>query len=123
MHTQRIALTLLSAFALAAVGCSDNARPPTEAKQQDITAQTPSTLTRMQSKDPSLKGLLDNSVAYAVFPDVGSGGFIAGGAYGRGAVYQNGNQVGWAKMEKASVGAGRRRDVLGTDRLPRSASL
>ena len=46
-----------------------------------------------------------NSYAYAVFPNIGEGGFIVGGAYGQGEVYHQGKRVGYADMTQATVGA------------------
>jgi lipid-binding SYLF domain-containing protein len=45
-----------------------------------------------------------NSYAYAVFPNIGEGGFIVGGAYGKGHVYVNGQLVGDTTMKQLSVG-------------------
>jgi lipid-binding SYLF domain-containing protein len=44
------------------------------------------------------------SYAYAVFPTVGSGALIVGGAYGKGRVYVHGVHTGDAKMGEVSVG-------------------
>jgi lipid-binding SYLF domain-containing protein len=45
-----------------------------------------------------------HSYAYAVFPTVGEGGFIVGGARGKGRVYVNGQVVGESTMNQVSVG-------------------
>ena len=45
-----------------------------------------------------------HSYAYAVFPTIGEGGLIAGGAYGKGRVYVNGVLVGDATVTQLSVG-------------------
>src|ERR1700733_11028322 len=45
-----------------------------------------------------------DSYAYAVFPNIGEGGFIVGGAFGRGHVYVNGQLAGDATMKQLSVG-------------------
>src|SRR6202020_3148050 len=45
-----------------------------------------------------------NSYAYAVFPNIGEGGFIVGGAYGQGHVYVHGKLVGEGPMRESSVG-------------------
>jgi len=45
-----------------------------------------------------------NSYAYAVFPNIGEGGFVVGGAFGRGRVYVGGKLVGDATMKQLSVG-------------------
>jgi lipid-binding SYLF domain-containing protein len=44
------------------------------------------------------------SYAYAVFPNIGEGGFIVGGAYGKGQVYVQGQLTGEATMKQLSVG-------------------
>ncbi len=46
----------------------------------------------------------ENSYAYAIFPNIGEGGFIVGGAYGKGRVYVNGALVGDTTMQQLSVG-------------------
>jgi lipid-binding SYLF domain-containing protein len=45
-----------------------------------------------------------NSYAYAVFPNIGEGGFVVGGAFGKGHVYVQGQLVGDATMKQLSVG-------------------
>jgi len=45
-----------------------------------------------------------NSYGYAVFPNIGEGGFVVGGAFGRGHVYVHGQLVGDTTMKQLSVG-------------------
>jgi lipid-binding SYLF domain-containing protein len=45
-----------------------------------------------------------HSYAYAVFPNVGEGAFVVGGAGGKGGVFVGGQQVGVATLAKVSVG-------------------
>jgi lipid-binding SYLF domain-containing protein len=42
--------------------------------------------------------------AYAVFPTIGEGGFVVGGAFGRGQVYVQGKHAGDTTMTQLSVG-------------------
>jgi lipid-binding SYLF domain-containing protein len=42
---------------------------------------------------------------YAVFPTIGKGGFVVGGAYGEGRVYVGGKHVGDTTMAQVSIGA------------------
>ncbi len=44
------------------------------------------------------------SYAYAVFPTIGAGGFIVGGAHGDGRVYVHGKRVGSTAVTQVSVG-------------------
>ena len=45
-----------------------------------------------------------NSYGYAVFPTIGKGGLVIGGAHGRGRVFEHGTYVGDATMNQVSVG-------------------
>jgi lipid-binding SYLF domain-containing protein len=45
-----------------------------------------------------------NSYGYAVFPTVGEGSFIVGGAHGDGRVYAHGVRVGTASVSQLSIG-------------------
>jgi lipid-binding SYLF domain-containing protein len=46
----------------------------------------------------------DNSYGYALFPTIGKGGLVVGGAHGNGRVYERGKYVGDASMTQLSVG-------------------
>jgi lipid-binding SYLF domain-containing protein len=45
-----------------------------------------------------------NSYGYAVFPTIGKGGFVVGGAHGKGRVFRQGKHVGDTSMTQVSVG-------------------
>jgi lipid-binding SYLF domain-containing protein len=55
-------------------------------------------------KSPAVKPFFENCYGYAVFPTVGKGGFVVGGAYGTGRVYAQNVVTGTAKLIKATVG-------------------
>jgi len=46
----------------------------------------------------------ENSYAYAVFPTIGAGGLVVGGAHGDGRVYVHGHRLGNTSMSQVSVG-------------------
>ena len=46
----------------------------------------------------------DNSYGYAVFPTIGKGGVVVGGARGKGQVYKGGEHVGNTTMTQITVG-------------------
>ncbi len=77
----------------------------TRAADSNLQTQAQQTLHTFVQKDPSLEKFIENSAGYAVFPGVGEGGFIVGGARGKGVVFQNGKPVGEAVMTKATIGA------------------
>ena len=46
----------------------------------------------------------DTAYGYAVFPTIGKGGIVVGGAYGTGHVYEKGKYIGDSSMTQVSVG-------------------
>jgi lipid-binding SYLF domain-containing protein len=97
-----IVLSLLAITALLLVGCSTE--PRSEAKREALGDEVQSTLRRMKSLDSSLQQKLDDAYGYVIFPEVGKGGFIVGGSYGRGQVFEQGNLIGYADITQATVG-------------------
>jgi lipid-binding SYLF domain-containing protein len=55
-------------------------------------------------KSPTVKPFFENCYGFVVFPTVGKGGFVVGGAYGSGQVYAKGKVTGTAKLVKATIG-------------------
>jgi lipid-binding SYLF domain-containing protein len=55
--------------------------------------------------DPSMQQLFNSSYGYVIFPNVGKGAAIVGGAGGHGTVYEKGKSIGTATMVQATVGA------------------
>jgi lipid-binding SYLF domain-containing protein len=47
----------------------------------------------------------EKAYGYAVFPTIGKGGFVIGGAYGKGRVYAGGKHVGDTSMTQVTIGA------------------
>src|SRR3954471_7506434 len=68
--------------------------------EKDVAA----TLKRLEAKDPGLKNLLKKGYGYAVCPSVGKAAVVIGGAYGRGAVYEQGKLVGFATIGQTTIG-------------------
>ena len=56
------------------------------------------------AEDPSVEEMFENSVGYVIFPNVGKGGLVVGGASGHGVVYEGGNPIGSAQLTKLNVG-------------------
>jgi lipid-binding SYLF domain-containing protein len=72
---------------------------------EDLRTEAQQALANFQKADSGLQKFLDNSAGYAVFPSVGKGGFIVGGAHGKGLVYEKTNIIGQATLTQASIGA------------------
>jgi lipid-binding SYLF domain-containing protein len=96
-------LLFAAAAALAVPSCASSPKNATE--QHDLNNQAAATLREMQSRNPNITNVLQGAYAYAVFPDVGKGAFIVGGAGGRGVLYEHGVPTGNVRISKASFGA------------------
>ncbi len=55
-------------------------------------------------KSEAVLPFFDEAYGYAVFPAIGKGGFVIGGAYGSGRVYRQGRITGTTTLTKISVG-------------------
>jgi lipid-binding SYLF domain-containing protein len=88
---------------------------PAEAEQERKAAEQ--TIATFKEKDPSMERFFDNAWGYAVYPTVGEGALIVGGAHGKGLVYKNvwisaimhphqakGEIVGRSKLTQGTVG-------------------
>lgn len=54
---------------------------------------------------PTIKNLFGTSYGYVIFPNVGKGGMVIGGAVGNGILFEKGAPIGKAKLTQLSVGA------------------
>ncbi len=105
MRTQ-LSLTAALVSALVSLGlpaCST--APETSGEKMDLHNESATALDKIRHQDPSLGDFLAKSYGYAIFPSVGKGGVVIGGAYGRGEVYENGTRVGYCDMSQATIGA------------------
>lgn len=93
---------LVAGMGVGMTGCAT--APTSIAERQALVDEAQAASVRFKAQDPGLNQFLQNAYGYAVFPNVGKGGFIAGGAYGHGTVYQGGQLIGYADMSQATVG-------------------
>jgi len=100
--------TIVWVCALAAVGvlwlggCST--APKSAAGREDLNAEVQTSIKVAKDTDPGLQGFFNTAAGYAVFPKVGKGAFVAGGAFGRGELFQGGQTVGYCTLTQATVG-------------------
>jgi len=96
-------ICLIAGALLTLAGCAT--APDTEAKKNELHSNVEKTMTRVKGLDPSIQSQMANAYGYAIFPSVGKGGVVVGGAYGRGEVYEQGKMIGWADLTQATIGA------------------
>jgi lipid-binding SYLF domain-containing protein len=95
-------LAILAAAAMLS-GCA--AAPKTPQERVELHDKVGDALTDFEQADAGMPDLLDRSAGYAMFPDVGKGGLVVGGAYGHGEVFRHNHSIGWADISQGSVGA------------------
>ncbi len=101
MRKTSIGIGLVVALLFAACASAPQTRPD----QRALEARADATVARMEARDPTLAGLLANSVGYIVFPEVTTGGMIVGGASSVGVVYEHGRPIGYSELRAGSIGA------------------
>ena len=60
--------------------------------------------TKKMFVDAGISNMFNSAYGYALFPTIGKAGFIIGGAYGKGRVYEQGKHIGNTAMTQATVG-------------------
>ena len=73
--------------------------------ESELQSECQEALRQLLNVDPTIQKFIDQSPGYAVFPNVGKGGFIVGAAHGEGLVFERGAVTGKATMTQASIGA------------------
>lgn len=101
---KKLLISIALASATVAVGACAH-RPETAAQQRSLEQRANATISAMEQRDPGLRNLLAASSAYIVFPEIGKGGFVVGGASGMGVLYERGIPTGSVRLTQASVGA------------------
>lgn len=102
--------TSLAAFFLAAltslsltVHAEDNFNQTTPQMTQNVT-DAEYKLAIAAFRNSKSGQFFDHAYGFAIFPTIGKAGFIIGGAYGQGRVYEKGRYAGRTEMIQASVG-------------------
>jgi lipid-binding SYLF domain-containing protein len=75
------------------------------AKDKKLSDDVRIAIESFKAADSSIKKLFDSATAYVVFPNVGKGGLVFGGAHGRGLVYEQGKLIGSASLSQFTFGA------------------
>ena len=92
-----ISLLLVSVVMLTACGWDPN-------KPEEQLKEVQETIANFKKKDPGIKTFFNDAYAYVVFPSVGKGGWVIGGAYGNGKVFRRGQIIGSASIVQGTIG-------------------
>jgi lipid-binding SYLF domain-containing protein len=97
--TKRLALAMT--VLLATIG---SVRVASAAGNAELIGDAQQALAKMNRVDNGLNEFLHRSAGYVVFPGVGKGGYIVGGAHGTGVLFENGVPTGKVTLNQVSVG-------------------
>ena len=78
--------------------------PPTTSERDELTQRAMAERDQWNQIDPGIEKLAKSSQGYAFFPEIVKGGLGVGGAYGRGVVFEQNQQIGYADVTQGSVG-------------------
>ena len=98
MKKSIINLTLVVFYVMAALSASA-AQPP-----EGMRNEVQQAIANFKKADSTITKFFTNSAGYAVFPNVGKGGLVVGGAHGEGLVFENGTAIGMTTLTQASIG-------------------
>jgi|25_taG_2_1085351.scaffolds.fasta_scaffold04322_2 lipid-binding SYLF domain-containing protein len=91
--------TVLVLFALVLASCGSAKKT-----SDDLITDAQQEKAMIEREFPMMASYFDEAAGYAIFPNVGKGAYIIGGASGNGTVYENGNLVGYANLKQVDVG-------------------
>ena len=96
-------ITTLTFLMVALAACAT--APSTTSSRANLESRARATVQEMTARDPALQDLLNHSAGYAVFPEIGKAGFVVGGAFGRGVLFEHGGPNGFVSITQGSFGA------------------
>lgn len=82
----------------------DPSRSATPSEQPSRNVEVANAIANFKNSDSGMNRFFDNAHGYAVFPTVGKGGAIVGGAYGTGEVYERGRLIGRSSITQLTFG-------------------
>lgn len=71
---------------------------------EDLISDAREEINNIQQNYPNIGQQFQQAEGYAIFPNVGKGAYVIGGASGNGVVYQDGNLIGYADLKQVDIG-------------------
>lgn len=97
-------ISIVTTLLLAGLVVSGQARA-SEAKYKKIQGDVDDAIAAFKKADPSLEEKFKSAAGCAVFPNVGKGGLVFGGAHGLGYVFEGEKVIGYASLTQVTFGA------------------
>ncbi|MFN4762219.1 YSC84-related protein [Gillisia sp. Q332] len=99
LKSKNLYLPLFGVFLLLFAGCG-----PSKNTSENLVSDSVDAKATIIAKHPKMAELFSTSKGYAIFPNVGKGAYVIGGASGNGTVYENGRMVGYADLKQVDIG-------------------
>ncbi len=103
-HLSLSALFLTAFTALSPAVYADDEFTESETQMTQNVNEAEYDVTLAAFKNSKAGNFFEHAYGYAVFPTIGKVGFVIGGAYGQGRVYEKGRYTGRTEMTQASIG-------------------
>lgn len=105
MKTSKFLLVVFMASNLMFMtGCSSSKTMSQADKDKKVIQASDQAVKDLLAFNPGLKTFFDKSAGCVIFPNVGKGGFIIGGASGNGVLYEYGKKQGMASVKELNIG-------------------
>lgn len=98
----RTITTIIAGLLLATLAASAHAFNPDPNDPLELDVQK--AILALRKADPGIEKFFESAAGYAVFPNVGKGGLVVGGAYGKGLVISGDKVDGYTTLSQATVG-------------------
>jgi len=98
----RAIFAVIAAISMAAISSHAFAFEPNVNDRLELDVQR--AIIDIKKADPGIETFFEKAAGYAVFPSVGKGGIVIGGAYGKGLVIVNDMVDGYTSMSQATIG-------------------
>ncbi len=96
--------TIIALFALSLFGWTSAGAGWDADEVAELEPKVAITVEKILEKDDGMKAFFDKAAGYAVFPNVGKGGFGIGGARGKGLLKVGGETVAMVTLTQLTIG-------------------
>ncbi|SFB72929.1 Las17-binding protein actin regulator [Zunongwangia mangrovi] len=73
-------------------------------KQKDLIDDATASKAAFIEEEPELAALFEKAAGYVIFPNVGEGAYILGGAAGNGVLFEDGQVAGFSELRQVDIG-------------------
>jgi len=101
MRSNKCAAVVVALIMGLVAGCSSSA---SKDERDALFKQAQASRQEWNRVDPQFEAFAKKGYGYAFFPEITKGGFVFGGAHGRGVVFEKGQHIGYADLTQMSVG-------------------